>query len=150
MAPVQTSAPKTPPHRLPWLDRAVYVLLLLGLACVFGLAAWLKPDATGIGTHTELGLPPCGFYVVFHKPCPSCGMTTAFAWMMHGRPARALEAQPAGVAVFLAAAFLFVYLPWAWWRGRAPVQILETKGFLPTVLGLIAIILVVWGIRVLY
>jgi hypothetical protein len=143
-------AGKEPPHRLPWIDHAVYALLLAGLAFVFALAAWLRPDASGIGTHMELGLPPCGFYVVFHKPCPSCGMTTAFAWIMHGHPVRALQAQPAGVAVFLAAGALFFYLPWAWWRGRPPVQILETRGFLPAVLSLIAIILVVWGVRVLY
>jgi hypothetical protein len=143
-------ASEGPRRRLSALDQAVYALLLLGLASVFGLAAWLKPDASGLGTHTELGLPPCGFYVVFHKPCPSCGMTTAFAWMMHGHPLKALKTQPAGVAVFLAAAFLLFYLPWAWWRGRPPVQILETRGFLPVVLSLIAIILVVWGMRVLY
>ena len=139
-----------PRYHLSRLDHAVYALLLVGLACVFGLAAWLEPDPSGIGTHTELGLPPCGFYVVFHKPCPSCGMTTAFAWVMHGHPLNALRAQPAGVAVFLAAAALFFYLPWAWWRGRPPVQILETRGFLPAVLTLIAIILAVWGVRVLY
>lgn len=137
-------------HGLSSLDHAVYALLVLGLGCIFALAAWLKPDASGIGTHTELGLPPCGFYVVFHKPCPSCGMTTAFAWMMHGHPGRALRAQPAGVAVFLASAALFLYLPWAWWRRRPPVQILETRGFLPVVLTLIALILVVWAVRVLY
>jgi hypothetical protein len=146
----QAQAAEGSAHRLSALDHAVYALMLLGLACVFGLAAWLKPDPSGIGTHTGLGLPPCGFYVVFHKPCPSCGMTTAFTWMMHGHPVRALQAQPAGVAVFLAAMALFFYLPWAWWRKRPPVQVLEARGFLPAVLALIAIILVVWGVRVLY
>ena len=32
-------------------------------------------------------------------PCPTCGMTTAFALFMHGHPAAAFMAQPAGLAL---------------------------------------------------
>ena len=138
------------PRKLSPLDHAAYALALAALVAVFATAAWLRADPTGIGTHTQLHLPPCGFYVVFHKPCPSCGMTTAFALMMHGRVIQALKAQPAGVAVFLAAVFLLGYLPVSWVRRFPPTHILETRGFLPAVLLLIAIILLVWGARVLY
>jgi hypothetical protein len=132
------------------LEHAAYGAACLCLATVFLLAAWLHPDRSGLGTHTQLHLPPCGFYEVFHKPCPSCGMTTAFVWMMHGHPILALRAQPAGAAVFLAGAFLMVYLPRAWFRRRPPIAILDAPAFLPVVLALIAIILVVWAVRVLY
>ncbi len=136
------------PRRLSALEHAAYGVLFFALATVFVLAVWLQPDPAGLGTHTQLHLPPCGFYQVFHKPCPSCGMTTAFAWMIHGHPVRAVRAQPAGAAVFVAAVVLALYLPWAWARRRPPVALLETRAFLPVVLGLIAIILVVWMVRV--
>ena len=77
-------------------------------------------------------------------------MTTAFVWMMHGHPLQALHAQPAGAAVFLAAAFLAFYLPWAWAGRRPPLAVLDAPAFLPVVLALIAIILVVWAVRVIY
>ena len=144
------AAERRGPRILRPLAHAAYGLVWAGLAGVFALSAWLRPDASGLGTHTQLHLPPCGFYEVFHKPCPSCGMTTAFAWMMHGRPLEAVRAQPAGAAVFLAALALFVYLPRAWFRGLPPSHVLETRPFLPAVLGLITFILVVWGVRVLH
>lgn len=137
------------PRRLSALEHTAYGVMLLALATVFVLAVWLHPDPAGLGTHTQLHLPPCGFYEVFHKPCPSCGMTTAFAWMIRGHLLRAVQAQPAGAAVFAAAVLLALYLPWAWVRRRPPLALLETRAFLPIVLGLITIILAVWVVRVI-
>ena len=136
-------------RKLSVMEHAAYGAACLGLAVVFILAAWLDPDPAGLGTHTQLHLPPCGFYEVFHKPCPSCGMTTAFAMMIHGHPVRAVRAQPAGAAVFVAAVLLAFYLPWAWARRRPPLALLDSPAFLPIVLGLITIILVVWVVRVI-
>jgi len=138
------------PRRLSVVEHAAYGAACLTLAAVFILAAWLRPDPSGLGTHTQLHLPPCGFYQVFHKPCPSCGMTTAFAWMIHGHPVRAVRAQPAGAAVFVAAVLLAFYLPWAWAKCRPPLALLDAPAFLPIVLGLIVIILVVWAVRMVY
>lgn len=137
-------------RRLSAVEHAAYGAACLALATVFALSAWLHPDLSGFGTHTQLHLPPCGFYEVFHKPCPSCGMTTSFAWMIHGHPVKAVRAQPAGAAVFLAAAFLLLYLPWAWAKRRPLLAIFDTPAFLPIVLGLITIILVVWAERMIY
>ncbi len=137
------------PGRLSLLDHAAYAVVLATLITVFALAGWVHPDPAGLGTHTQLHLPPCGFYEMFHKPCPSCGMTTAFAWMMHGHPLEAVKAQPAGTAVFLAGAFLLGYLPWMWLRRRPPVEIFDKPAFLGVTLSLIVLILAVWGVRVL-
>lgn len=131
------------------LEHAVYAIAWLSILAVFCAAAWIHPDPSGLGSHTQLHLPPCGFYEVFHKPCPSCGMTTAFAWMMHLHPVEAFHAQPAGAAVFLSALFLFLYLPCAWARRKPPLTIIEAPVFMVATSGLIALILVVWVSRVL-
>lgn len=42
-------------------------------------------------------------------PCPTCGMTTAFAWAVRGRWASAFCAQPAGLVLALATMAATVY-----------------------------------------
>lgn len=137
------------PRRFSLLDHCLYAFCWLGFLAVVLIAASLTPSPTGIGTHTQLHLPPCGFYETFHKPCPSCGMTTAFASIMHGKFIQAFNDQPAGVAVFLAALAAWFYLPYAWIKRRPFDTIFELKAFLPVVLTLILLILGVWIWRLL-
>ncbi len=68
---------------------------------VVGVAAWLVPSPAGVGTHSQLRMPPCAFHQVTGLPCPSCGMTTAFACMARLDVLHALDAQPFGAALFL-------------------------------------------------
>jgi hypothetical protein len=77
------------------------IIFILG-ASILGLSACLTPDPTGLGTHTRLGLPPCGFYLATGYPCPTCGYTTAFALAAHGRIWASLRTQPAGAVLALA------------------------------------------------
>ena len=35
-----------------------------------------------MGTHQQLGLPPCNFVTLTGYPCPACGMTTSFALLV--------------------------------------------------------------------
>lgn len=79
------------------------------LACggVLALASWLTPSPTGEGTHTQLGLPPCGWVTAFGRPCPTCGMTTSFARAAHGQPLGAFRAQPFGLLLALGTAGAF-------------------------------------------
>lgn len=96
-------------QRLGPKSRLVLVALALALVLVMGLACRLRPDPRGLGTHTQLGLTPCTFLAATGRPCPSCGMTTAFAWTMRGRPDRAWSANPAGS---LLAPTCLVLIPW--------------------------------------
>lgn len=100
---------------LPRWTRAVLVLMAAGLVGVFVVAAWIRPyDADGqpraMGTHMQLGLPPCSMVALMGRPCPSCGMTTAFALLVRGDVANSLRANWAGtlIAIFWAA-----LIPWA-------------------------------------
>ena len=60
-----------------------------------------------MGTHQQLGLPPCSFKSVFDLPCPTCGMTTAFSNAAHLHPVAALQCQPFGALLALLAAVTF-------------------------------------------
>ena len=68
-------------------------------AFVVCVSAWLAPSPTGVGTHCQLGMPPCAFHLATGLPCPSCGMTTAFAHMARLNIVAALDAQPFGTAL---------------------------------------------------
>ncbi len=81
---------------LGWPTRRALVLAALGLVGVLGVARQLEPDPRGFGTHTQLGLAPCAFALVTGHPCPTCGMTTSFAWFARGRFDRSWRANPAG------------------------------------------------------
>jgi len=72
------------------------------------LVAWrLNPDSSGHGTHTQLGMAPCGWLVVTGKPCMTCGMTTSFAHAAHGELAASFHAQPMGMMLAVVAAACF-------------------------------------------
>ncbi len=88
----------------------------LGLLSLFGVARMLTPSESGMGTHRGLGLPPCGAIVMFGIPCPSCGMTTSWAWFARGEFYRSMATNPGG---FLLAVFVVVMAGWMGCSGVA-------------------------------
>lgn len=76
----------------------------VALLAVLVVASRLAPSASGSGTHRQLGLPPCGWVQSFNRPCPTCGMTTAFAHAAHGRLDSAFVAQPMGAVLSIVTA----------------------------------------------
>ena len=73
------------------------------------IAAWLKPNPMGMGTHEQLGLPSCSFLIDYGKPCPFCGMTTSFSHMVRGQILHSFKAQPMGALFALVALLVPVY-----------------------------------------
>jgi hypothetical protein len=88
----------------------VLVVATIGLAGLFGLASKLKPDPRGFGTHEQIGLRSCMFRTVTGRPCPTCGMTTAYAWLVRGRLDRSWRSNPAGCVLALFSVPLMVWL----------------------------------------
>lgn len=77
--------------------------LSVGATAVLTLARVLTPAASGVGTHTQLGLPPCGFLWLTGLPCPGCGLTTSFAHLARFEWELGVAANPLGVPLFLLA-----------------------------------------------
>ncbi len=94
-------------------------IVLAGCLAILGLAVWLTPDPSGVGTHRQLGFPTCGLLLTTGLPCPTCGMTTAFALVVRGRLLAALNAQPFGAMLALATMVGAVLAAAAVWTGRA-------------------------------
>jgi hypothetical protein len=88
--------------------RLVAATVTIVCSTVLGLAAYLTPSASGLGSHEQLGLPRCGWIIIADLPCPTCGMTTAFAHAADGHILHALHAQPMGaiLAVLVAMTWL--------------------------------------------
>jgi len=85
------------------------------LVTVFVIAVRINPyDDDGrplrMGSHMRLGMPPCEFYVMFGKPCPSCGLTTSFALLLHGDIGNSLRANAVGTVMAL---FGLALVPWS-------------------------------------
>jgi hypothetical protein len=90
------------------VDRLIWALLSLGCLGVLSASRWLTPSPSGMGTHTQLGLPPCGFLLLLGAPCPACGLTTSFAHLAHFQLLASLHAHPMGVPLFLGMLALLV------------------------------------------
>jgi hypothetical protein len=109
-----------PVTRVDGRRRVVAALVMVTCGAVLGLAAWLTPDERGYGTHEQLGFGTCGMLVTTGLPCPTCGMTTAFAYTVRGRFIRAFLAQPAGFVLALATAASALGAAWVLVTGRMP------------------------------
>ena len=145
-----------PAGRVRWVPVDVWgrwtwaVCALGGLGLVV-IAALTEPDPVVGRTRSVLPIPRCGVLVRTGWPCPSCGMTTAFAYVVRGRLDRALLAQPAG-ALF----GLVVSLGWPLGvvvavSGRRPgvaFWVLRHSGWL--LLGLGVFWIGSWGLRMVY
>jgi len=86
------------------LRRLVGAGVAVGATGVLGVAAWLDPSPEGLGTHSQLSLPPCGWILTMDLPCPTCGMTTAFAYAADGNLVGSFIAQPMGALLAVATA----------------------------------------------
>ena len=125
--------------------------LILG-GCSLGLvllvAVWLSPSLRGLGTHQQLGLPPCSLRVWAGMRCPSCGMTTAWAYMVRGRVVESFHSNCGGALLALLAILL---APWMFlsgvrgtWFGGVPHE----WTFAWCAVGIMLVTLVDWGVRI--
>jgi hypothetical protein len=122
--------------------------MALGLIGVFVIAFYLNPYQDGqprfSETHLQLGLPPCQFRSITGVPCPSCGMTTSFTWLMHGRLDYSLRANAVGT---LLALFCLMLIPWGLacaLRGRPFFTISLERALLWTMVIFLSLLFIRW------
>lgn len=118
-----------------WASRFSALAMAAACGALLATGLWLQPATKGVGTHTQMGLPECGWLLAGGIPCPTCGMTTAVSLASHGRLGEAFLIQPAGAILALAAAAGLLACGWvaftgctAWkiaWRMRPPGALLK-------------------------
>jgi hypothetical protein len=133
--------------RAPRTERISQAIVGVFLAAWIALGMVLTPSPTGTGTHTVLGLPPCGMLLATGRPCPTCGVTTSFVLAAHGRPIDAFTNQPFGLVVFLGvlAALCLTVVTLA--TGRSWCGLLSLLNVTTTAVIIILIALISWAYK---
>ena len=128
-------------------EKAAQGILAAVMAASLAAGLLLTASPTGTGTHTVLGLPPCGMLVVTGRPCPTCGVTTSFVLAAHGRFYEAMVNQPFGLAVFLLAVGGLICSVATLATGRSWLPLLTVNRVLALGLILTALGLVSWAYK---
>lgn len=129
--------------------RLIAAGLFLFCSGVLAVAIYLRPDSRGFGTHQQLGFTPCAMVLTTGYPCPTCGMTTAFAHTVRGQWLRAIYAQPSGFVLALATIATAVGSAWVLATGRPVRTRVPVMG--PVSLSTLLLVLLFggWGIKIL-
>ena len=128
-----------------WSNRIIAAAVFIPAAAVLLVAYLLQPSAAGHGTHTQMGLPPCGFLTTTGLPCISCGMTTSFSHAAKGNLLAALATQPAGALLALLTAMTVVVSGYALVVGMPLSGLAQTVLRPRTLLILGAVLVVAWA-----
>ena len=134
-----------PPQRAAIPHRLVALFVFLPAMAVLLTAAWLTPDNRGIGTHTQLGLKPCGFEAATGYPCATCGMTTSFTLTADGRFLSAFVVQPAGMVLAVMTAMAALVAGWALWSGMSLAALGAAVWRPRFVVAMIGVVLLGWA-----
>lgn len=142
-----------PPIRVGVRARLAAAATAVACSAVLTIAAFLTPDSRGFGTHQQLGgnaFAPCGTMLVTGYPCPTCGMTTAFAHVLHGHPIAAFIAQPAGLLLCVATIAAVIVSLRVALTGRAPGIYWHRFAPVPLALGLSIFFIGGWAFKVVH
>lgn len=105
---------------------AVLVLVLL-CATPLVTACFLQPASAGLGTHQQLGLPPCSMRFLLGIRCPACGMTTSWAHFVRGSWPASVQSNSAGFLLAVLNCCLVVAGMVAIYRGEKPSPAMQRR-----------------------
>jgi hypothetical protein len=131
-------------------ERWGMVTISFGLLATLLVAAWLKPDPSGLGTHQQLGLPGCTLYTFSGVRCPGCGMTTSWAHTMNGDLVAALHANSAGTLLCLLSMALIPCMLVVAYRGNPSNRFWLSRTAIALVIAIVFIAIVEWMIRLAF
>ena len=144
-----TQPPVARPKEGNLVSQIVWLIMALVPLATLVTATTLTPDPNGVGTHTQLGLPPCGFLASTGWPCPGCGLTTSFSHMVRFQWAGAAAANAFGIALFLVSAFSIPISAMGFIKKWPVVATLERFQFEKVVVMLAFSSTIVWTVRIL-
>lgn len=128
-------------------SQIMWAVFFLGPIAVVITAMILTPNNHGHGTHTQLGLPPCGFLVATGYPCPGCGLTTAFSYMARLDFIGAFSANPFGILLFLTTVAMVPVAAVGFWRRTPVIETLDRLHAEKIAIGLSVISVSVWVVK---
>jgi hypothetical protein len=148
--------PPTHRQKLGLGGRLLALVLSLGALGMLVTAVFLHPAPQGVGTHRQIRLaalngqtpPPCELLRTTGIPCPTCGMTTSFAWFVRGNWLASVYVQPMGFLLALASGAMF-------WAGLfmavsgAPLhRLLQPIGGVSWIVGILGFAIAAWGWKI--
>lgn len=143
-----------PARRANWWVRGGLLAMAAAMVFVFYLATQVhpfNPDGSPMrtGSHQTLGLPNCRFKEMTGMPCPSCGMTTSFAFLVRGDLVNSVKANWVGTGL---AVFCILFIPWSvvsTFRGKY-LWIRNIEGVLGLLVGVFTVLMLArWGLVLL-
>jgi len=130
-------------------EKLIQFIILAGCISAILIGAWLKPDPSGLGTHTALGFPPCGFYTITGIPCPTCGVTTSFAHAAHLQLKESFLVQPVGFLAFISVCLGGLAVTGALVTGKSLFKLkLKVNGYKIALL-IVAVALLSWCYKII-
>jgi len=125
----------------------VAALAMLALAACL----WMKPDPSGCGTHTHLGMRPCAHLERYGIPCAACGATTSVCWLVRGEVANAFQTHCTGALIGL---IILLSIPFSilsaamGWRWAPRLNRMGVAGWTLAACAFAALMLVGWPGRI--
>lgn len=150
-SPFRPSPPAGRPHALAasGAEMLLYVFFIAGCSAVLFIATSLRPDPHGLGTHQEMGFPPCSMIQWFDTPCAFCGMTTCFTLCAGGHWLTAFATQPFGVVLYLLTVVLFVSSAYGLTRRFSWMEWISERAIIRTTTGLLIMMLAGWIYKII-
>ena len=128
-------------------QRLVTLALGIGVASLWIGALQLKPNESGLSTHTQLGLAPCGMLTSTGFPCPTCGITTSLARAARGDLLGSARAHAGGALFALGACGLLLHAALVGILGIPMPSLAERASPGGWAIACVAAILCGWGVK---
>lgn len=154
----ETPSVNSIPHEYAWqaktarsftrADQLQYGVVIAVATAILGIARYLRPSARGFGTHEQLGLPACTFLTLTGIPCPSCGLTTSFAYAAHWHWLDSFVTQPFGFLAFCLTALSIPLALYLLYRRVVWEQLVHARATNRTIYVLLVIYLLSWCYKI--